>query len=229
MNNELHQVQISILKELLFNNGTNFASLNRLGLTSDHFTFHIKKLIKEGLVEKKARRYLLTLKGKAFASTIDVDALKLEKFGRPGVAITAKRTVDGKTHLLFHQRLKEPFYGYFGFVNGKIRFGDTTEETAVREFREETGLKGEPKNICVYHKLRGPSRREILLDNFFFVYLMLDPEGELRDSNEGRNFWFTPEEATKLQMYTGMQELIAIVMKETQNPYFERYFMETKI
>ncbi len=42
MQNDIHEVQGSILRELLFHNGTNFASLNKLDLTNDHFTFHIK-------------------------------------------------------------------------------------------------------------------------------------------------------------------------------------------
>lgn len=229
MNNDLHEVQISILRELLFNNGTNFASLNKLNLSNDHFTFHVKKLMREGFIEKKSRSYFLTLKGKTLASIIDVDSLKLEKFGRPGIAITAKKVENGKTYLLFHQRLKEPFYGYFGFINGKIRFGDTSEETAIREFKEETGLSGKPKHICVYHKLRGPSKHDILLDNFFFVYVMQNVKGTLRDSVEGKNFWFTIDEVKKNKMYTGMDKLMEIVMKEEQVPYFEWYFKEKKI
>ncbi len=229
LNKGLHEVQVSILRELLFNNGANFASLNRLGLTNDHFTFHIKKLIKDGLIEKEDKSYFLTQRGKTTASIIDVSALKLEKFGSPSVALTAKKKEDGKTYLLFHQRLKEPYYGYFGFINGKIRFGDTSEQTAIREFEEETGLKGKPKNICVYHKLRGPGKHEIHLDHFFFVYLMTNVKGELRNSIEGKNFWFTPDEAKKLKMYTGMINLIDIVMKEKQVPYFEWYFKENKI
>ena len=136
---------------------------------------------------------------------------------------------NGKTYLLFHQRLKEPFYGYFGFINGKIRFGDTSQETAQREFKEETGLTGRPVNICVYHKLRGPSKHEILLDNFFFVYVMKNVKGNLRDSIDGKNFWYTPREAKKLKKYTGMEELIQIVLKEKNVPYFEKYFKEDKI
>jgi|GEM_PF-4872990 len=51
MNKDIHEVQASILRELLFHNGTNFAALNKIGITNDHFTFHIKQLMKEGIKE----------------------------------------------------------------------------------------------------------------------------------------------------------------------------------
>lgn len=50
MAGELHESQARILRELLFNNGTNFAALNTEGLSNDHFTFHLKKLVREGWV-----------------------------------------------------------------------------------------------------------------------------------------------------------------------------------
>lgn len=103
----------------MFNNGTNFASLNKLGMSNDHFTFHLKRLTKEKVVKKENKKYFLTQKGKAFASKLDVDALTMEKQGSPGVTVTATKKINGVTHILVQQRLKEPFYGYYGFINGK--------------------------------------------------------------------------------------------------------------
>src|SRR5690606_7035822 len=124
MTNDLHEVQASILKELLFNNGTNFSALNKLGLTNDHFSFHVKRLVKEEIIVLEKNKYFLTQKGKTFASRLDVDSLLMEKQGALSVAVTAKKVINGKVHYLVQQRLKEPMYGYYGFVNGKIRFGE---------------------------------------------------------------------------------------------------------
>jgi 8-oxo-dGTP pyrophosphatase MutT (NUDIX family) len=201
MNNDLHQIQASILKELLFNNGSNFTSLNKLGLSNDHFTFHIKRLLAEGIIEKRSRLYFLTQKGKTFASKLDVDALVIEKQGGPSVTVTAKKMIKGKPHYLVQQRLKEPFFGNFGFINGKIRFGEYSKDTANRELLEEAGLTGTPKILTVRHRIGGSSKGDIKLDNFFFVYLVKNPKGELHDTKEGKNFWKTMDEIKQLPLF----------------------------
>jgi len=223
MKDELHQVQASILKELLFHNGTNFSSLNKLGLTNDHFTFHLKRLMEEGVVEKNGKKYSLTQAGKTYAHMLDVDALVMEKQGTCTVAVTAKKVIDGKVHYLVQQRLKEPLYGYFGFINGKIRFGEFSVDTAQRELEEETGLTGKPTVLCVAHKIRGPRRSEIKLDHFFFLYLVKKPIGKLKDTKEGKNYWMTLDKIKKLKTLPGFKSYLDAVEKETFTPYFEHF------
>lgn len=223
MGKDLHEVQASILRELLFNNGANFAALNKSGLTNDHFTFHLKRLLAEKIVEKKGRNYFLTELGKIFAGKLDIDNLVIEKQGAVGVAVTAKKLINGVSHFLVQERLKQPFYKYYGFINGKIRFGDTSLETAKRELFEETGLTGTPRILCVYHKIRGPKRDEIKLDHFFFVYLVDNPKGKLKDTKEGKNSWKTAEEIRKLKTFPGFESALKIVESGVYTPYFEEY------
>jgi 8-oxo-dGTP pyrophosphatase MutT (NUDIX family) len=221
MNNDLHEIQASILRELLFHNGTNFASLNKVDILNDHFTFHLKRLIREGMIEKKGKLYFLTQKGKQFAGKLDVFGLKMEQFGTPGVIVTAVKTVKSKKYYLIQQRLKEPLYGYYGFVSGKIKFGEFSKDTAKREFFEETGLTGEPEFVMVEHRLRGPSRNEIKLDHYFFLYIMKNPKGKLINTPEGKNFWKTVEEMKELNTFPGFENSINAVYKGKSDPYGE--------
>jgi len=223
MNKDLHEVQASILRELLFHNGTNFASLNKSGLTNDHFTFHIKRLIKEGIVEKKGKLYFLTQKGKQYAGKLDIYGLKLEMFGTPSVAITAKKIIKGKVHYLIQQRLKEPLYGYYGFINGKVKFGEFAQETAKRELFEETGLTGSPEIIAVQHRLRGPNRNEVKLDHYFFIYLVKNIKGKLKSTDEGKNYWKTEDEIQKLNTFPGFEKSLAVAIAEKAVPYAEQF------
>ncbi len=224
MNKELHEVQASILRELLFqHNGTNFTSLNKLGITNDHFTFHIKQLVKQGVVEKKGKLYVLTQKGKQYAGKLDIFELKMEQFGTPGVAVTATKISGGKVYYLIQQRLKEPLYGYHGLVTGKIRFGEFSIETAKREFLEETGLSGDPAFIAIHHRVRGPKRSEIKLDNFFFVYLIENPKGKLKSTKEGKNFWKTVDEIKKLNTFPGFEHTLNAVINKKHDAYLETF------
>jgi predicted transcriptional regulator len=216
MNNDLHEVQASILKELLFHNGTNFASLNKHGLTNDHFTFHIQRLLKEEIIEKKGKLYYLTQKGKQFAGKLDIDALKMEKFATPGVAVTAKKLIKGVPHYLIQQRLKEPFYGYYGFINGKIRFGEYSEDTAkimitvgnptaegnaTLTANPTTSFAGDPVTFTVSFKNTGntstvPKGRILILDEQQTPTLVLpiNPTGKAITSHNSTSFNVTTSE-----------------------------------
>ena len=46
---------------------------------------------------------------------------------------------DGK--ILLIKRVKEPYKDHWGLIGGKMEFGEFVEETAVREFHEETGIR----------------------------------------------------------------------------------------
>ena len=50
----IHAAQTSILRELLFHPDAGYTELQKpTGLTSDHFNFHIARLMDLGLVKKK--------------------------------------------------------------------------------------------------------------------------------------------------------------------------------
>jgi predicted MarR family transcription regulator len=85
---DLHPTQASILRELLFKKEARFSDLNITKMTNDHFTFHIRKLIKLELISKtKSSKYELTIKGKEFANRFDTDTATVEKQAKIGVLI----------------------------------------------------------------------------------------------------------------------------------------------
>jgi 8-oxo-dGTP pyrophosphatase MutT (NUDIX family) len=230
MHDQFHEVQSSILRELIFKNGSNFAALNAMELTTDHFSFHIRQLQKEKLIFKENGKYFLTNKGKMVAGMLDTDSLKLEKTGKPSIAVTAKKIEDGQEYILMQKRTKEPFFGYWGFVNGKIRFGETSAQTAQRELEEETGISGNLKHLCVFHKLRGPDENTILLDNFFFIYIVHEPLGTIKNTPEGENVWCTFEQAKTLSpVFPGFEDVFTIVINEETPPYQEKHYQVENI
>jgi len=225
MKDNLHIVQAGVLKELLFHNGTIFSKLNKDGLSSDHFSFHLKQMIRDELIEKRSGRYYLTPKGLDVAGVLDTESLKLEKQGKVSVIMAGTRMIGDQKQYLLQQRLKEPFFNYWGFMTGKIRFGDSSLDTAKREFHEECGLHGQPKFLGLVHRLRGPAKSDILLDNYFLIYRFENPVGELVDRPEGHNQWLTEKEINKLPaFFPGFPETLVIVRLGKVADYKEEFY-----
>lgn len=210
---KIHDFQISILKELLFHPKARFRDLKKFDVTNDHFTFHINHLVKEGLVVKKDGKYSLSDEGKEFANRMDTDSLKLERQAKLGVALHAVRINKGKREILIHQRLKEPFYGWYGSHSGKIRWGETPIECAKREFEEETGLIGDFKlcGIVHYHHFHKDGR--LLEDKYFWVFRIDNPKGKLKvNVPEGKNMWMDEDRFIKLKnTFATFEEIIEVI------------------
>jgi 8-oxo-dGTP pyrophosphatase MutT (NUDIX family) len=214
---KIHEFQISILRELLFKPQARFRDLKKVDVTNDHFSFHINHLVKEGLVKKTNGKYSLTDEGKEFANRMDTDALRLERQAKVGVALHAVRWRNGKTEYLVHQRLKEPFYGWYGSHSGKIRWGENPYITAKREFLEETGLTGdfELKGIVHYHHFHKDGR--LLEDKYFWVFRVQNLKGKLKKVvPEGKNVWMTESEYRKLKnVFATVDEVIEMTNGKT--------------
>ncbi len=99
----MHAIQAGILKVLIFKTEAKFSELNPEKVSSDHFNFHVKKLLELGLIEKNRNdRYQLTKEGKEFANRFDVDSQKMaiERQAKIGVLIIpVKKKMERKNTL----------------------------------------------------------------------------------------------------------------------------------
>ncbi|HSX06160.1 MAG TPA: NUDIX domain-containing protein [Candidatus Saccharimonadia bacterium] len=196
----LHPAHVAILRVLLFTPSARFAELQKASeLTSDHFNFYLKQLLDEGYVIKDSSGvYMLTGKGKEFANRFDTDTRTVERQPKVAVCLVI-HDEDGRT--LMQQRLKQPFYGYWGRPTGKIRWGETILEAAARELMEETGLAATLSFHSIYHKMDfNKQTGDMLEDKIFFIIHGTKPQGELQTEFEGgRNQWMTVSEIAKLE------------------------------
>jgi len=212
----IHAAQTGILRELLFHPHADYTALQKpTGLTSDHFNFHISRLLELGLVEKMSRgTYRLSAKGKEYANRLDTDNNTVERQPKSAVMLALTRTRAGKTEFLYQERLKNPFYGFWGLPTGKIRWGETIIQTAERESLEETGLKGDftVLGVCHEHVMQTESG-ELLEDKIFFIVMGRNMKGKLlADFQGGRNQWMTLDEfIAKEKRFDNYIEPLAII------------------
>lgn len=193
---DIHQAQTDILRELLFQPKAGYAQLQKpTGLSSDHFNFHIKKLIELGFVKKISRgSYTLTPAGKEHANKLDTDNRSIERQPKVAVLLCIKRqTKRGETEFLMHQRTKHPYFGYWGFPTGKVRWGETILQAAARELAEETNLHADLDYIGLYHELvKIKETGEIIEDKIFHLIACTNVSGTLLiDFEGGHNEWKT--------------------------------------
>ena len=201
---KIHNAQTAILRELLFHPSAGFAELQKpTGLTSDHFNFHINRLVQLEFVEKIEKgHYRLSSRGKEYANRLDTDENTIERQPKSAVILAIERTHNGEKQFLFQERLKNPYFGFWGLPSGKIRWGETILQTASRESIEETGLDADFRVAGVYHEhVKLEDGDDTVEDKIFFVCHGINPVGEyLTDFEGGHNEWMTFDEAFKKEL-----------------------------
>lgn len=188
----VHDAQTKILRELLFIPEANFAVLQKAtALESDHAKFHIKRLVELGYVKKDDKSYSLSVAGKEYANKLDTEAGVIERQPKVAVMLIVEREADGEKQYLLQERLKHPYYGYWGPPTGKVRWGESIVDCAGRELTEETGLHGQ----FVYHGINHErviheDTGEIVEDKIFHLMFCHEASGTLLENFEGgRNAW----------------------------------------
>ncbi len=220
-----HQVQMEILHKLLFMQRAPFSELQKVtGLTSDHFNFHIKQLIDAGYVGKQEGTYELTRSGKEYANRMDTDEKVLEKQPKLSVLLLVENE-DGR--FLSQQRLKQPFYGFWGRATGKVRWGETLEEAAARELEEEAGITAQFRFAGLYHKMDYEKNGDFLEDKYFMVMHGTKPQGELRDAEGHHNEWLTVGElVAKDKVFESIAEIVAFAKDDSRGLFEQKYYYE---
>ena len=101
---------------------------------------------------------------------------------------------------------------------GKVEFEENALETAMKEFEEETGLKGDSKLKIISEKItinRDESKVEHHIIAYF--YLATNLEGELKlKTREGDNIWINVEEMKDYERFPELDLMVPIIIDETQ-------------
>ena len=213
--NDLHPYQMQILYKIMFLPEAKFKDLKISTLTSDLLTYHINKLIQLGLIERSSNTnrsiYLLTTKGKQYINTIDTETAQQEVFGKRSVLLRHIRFNPEKNNFeyLVYKRLKQPFFGFYGFHTGKIRQKETILQASRREFSEETSLKIKDfEFVAIFHMIDFDKDGNFVRDLYLYTFNIYSSVGELRDNQEDgvQNVWMTKDQLKKVKTYPGFWE-----------------------
>jgi 8-oxo-dGTP diphosphatase len=222
---DAHAVQMKILRYLLLSPNASFSELQKdADMQSDQFTFHLKKLLQVDYVTKNGAKYQLTRAGKEYANRMDTDENVIEKQPKLSVVLIIE---NDKGEMLQQERLKHPYFGYWGFATGKVRWGETLIEAGGRELLEETGLEADLRVVGFYHKMDFDEESgEMLEDKYFCIIHGVNPRGTLITDAEGHhNEWMTNKEfETKKKQFGNVVETRELVRSKKQVILERKYF-----
>jgi ADP-ribose pyrophosphatase YjhB (NUDIX family) len=222
-----HKVQLEILKRLLFAEKLRYTDIKpNPDMENNQFDFHLKELIKAGHIQKIDQFYLLTNTGKEYANRMDTDKITISKQAKISAWVCCRRkTKKGYQYLIF-TRLKQPFYGCQGFLSGKVQYGETVEQAAARELREEANLTGNPQIIMIKHFLVFDKKtKELVEDKFMFMCLFDNPKGVIKNNAEGKCEWVDKNDLPKyvtnhFESYTAFEKQVETINTFSGNIVF---------
>lgn len=227
MEENLHYLQMSILKNLTYTQRLKFSELKeKIKVNNTHLSYHLKALLNLGLIKKEGDSYSLTKQGKVFVSHLDKDNLMIEKLPKVVSLVIAEKVEAGKTKLLIQKRTKEPMYGFSGFVAGKVKQGELAIEAAERELVEETGLEADFKHKFVLHEILYHKEKDIKFDGVLCVFLATNVRGDMINTKEGENKWVSEKEFYKISPKFMNEEEIYKLYKDGFTGFKEKRYFE---
>ena len=137
-----HHIQRHIISVLMFRKLARFRDLRPPKTDTNLFTYHLKVLLKDGLIDKTEGGYTLSQNGMSY-----VDRVSTEKFlvrSQPKV-ITMMVVQNSDGDVLLQRRTKQPYIDTWTLPYGKLHIDDPSIEAAAkRETFEKLGLNNQP-------------------------------------------------------------------------------------
>lgn len=228
----LHEIQIHILTILLKNNSATFTSMKPVNIENDQYNYHLKHLIKQGVVTKNENSYSLTTKGKKFISNLDIFG-QMQQFFKVSVALFVIRDNPEnpqEKQMLVQKRLRHPFYGDIHGFAGKIRLGENITECAKRKLQEECGLIGDFKFVGVHRKMKYFNNK-LVEDALYHQCYCDNVTGILEEKNDfGEHYWYSLDDARKaLQNNVDQCKDSLVVFDRMVNGNLEMFYIESRI
>ena len=200
-----HHIQRSIITALSTVDELTFSELKPADLDNKLFTYHLKLVIREGLVEKTADgKYCLTSEGKKSWRRSSQKEASLSERARSILFLIIQ---DKAGKWLLYKRRTHPLKDKVGFMHAFPIYSETIIETAQNQTLKQTGLQ------CTFLVAGSGFFRtysESSLESFtnFTLLYSIDTTGELLPSDESADYtWVEQPDFTSADMLPNMEKL----------------------
>jgi ADP-ribose pyrophosphatase YjhB (NUDIX family) len=213
---DVNEVQGLIMRQLYLHDELRFSEINTDGFPSDQFSYHLRQLIKYGIVEKSDKgRYTLSVAGRSRAIMLDTKTNKFIEQGYVACRVLLAREHSGTRQYLMQRRARVPFQGYICEPGGKVLFGEDIAAAAKRNMLAETGLECDMLVRGIVH-LKDDYRSRIVQDKYFFMVRATNPRGTLlKKGGTGENMWMTLEQiAASSKVHQSVADMIHMTQQD---------------
>lgn len=189
----LHHIRRSILDKLAVAECLRYSELKPKHLDGNVFTYHLKGLIIDNLVEKNdAGNYFLTSTGRDYiVHRYEDSALSAHSI----FLLVLKR----QSEYLLRRRTVQPLIGYSGFIHGEPEVGVDIIKTASKRLQDKTGI--EKVDLAIAGSALISQYRADELYSFSHAVIIngqTDQNIIVEDDHTGRNFWANVDGVDKL-------------------------------
>jgi DNA-binding transcriptional ArsR family regulator len=203
-----HHIQREIFLRLRHYDVAKYSDICIKSVEPSLFMYHLKELIKMGLVEKVDKgRYQLTRKGLATNQSFSSEKKNIRISPLSYTLIFAK-SKDNKWLVL--KRHKQPHIFKLGCLSGKIHLGETAEQAANREWHDFTELTGYKLECKGYVSVLINDNQGVITHITGPVWFVDDVKSEWSEklSRHGLLTWMNWEEIDYDEFIPGWREIV---------------------
>lgn len=214
----MHWIQNYVLQQLILFPDRRYADLKPANVEGNLFMYHLRQLVKEKLVQKRADgRYELTGPGQMYADRLSLKTFKPRLQPRI-VTLIACQNKQGQW--LLYRRKRQPLIGQVGFPYGKLHQGETVQKAAERELKEKTGLTGN-----LQHRGDGyitiVEQGSVVSQVMFHLFYSKNLTGRLKaNTNVGQAFWGDPLDIEKPELIRSMPDILKLLEQHPRSRFF---------
>jgi len=177
----------SIFKLFLDREKLKFNEIEKeIKISSNMVAYHIEKMQKEGLLEKKGDYYYLTKNSEKYIPIFS--HLTGKELSPLPVILVA---IVNKNKILMIKRNKRPYKNYWSMIGGKMLMEETFESASVRQVKEKTGLDAKfiSINSVMHERVEG---QETIKHSFILFFTkMATSATKFIETENGKLKWFT--------------------------------------
>lgn len=134
-----HHIQKHIIDVLMYTKVARFRDLRPPKIDTNLFTYHLKGLVKSGIVEKTAEGYTLSTAGLSYVDRVSTEKKTIRTQPKI-ISMLVIQNSDGD--ILLQRRTKQPYIDTWTLPYGKLHVEDkSVMEAAQREAFEKLGLE----------------------------------------------------------------------------------------
>jgi ADP-ribose pyrophosphatase YjhB (NUDIX family) len=198
-----HHIQKHIIDVLMYNERARFRDLRPPKTDTNLFTYHLKTLMKTGLVEKDEHGYTLSHEGLSYVDHVSSEKKMIRT--QPKI-ITMLLIQNSDGDILLHKRNKQPYINAWTLPYGKYHIDDESLEVAAkREAKEKIGLEDQEVRHVGDCYIRVKSGGEILTTTLAHIFAFNRDDIKTGDDI----IWARPHKLDQYRLAPAVEQIMA--------------------